>query len=1032
MTTPRNDGSPEDLAATRPFATELEATIADHSGLETAPIEARQLPLIEATIDQASSPRALDPNATQAHTVASHGAGLPGTIATNPDVTCDPPELPRSLSDLAIPERPFTDRNTAASRYRMLRPHAKGGLGEVFVALDEELGREVALKEIQERHADRIESRSRFLLEAEVTGGLEHPGIVPVYGLGRYADGRPYYAMRFIHGSSLQEAIAAFHEADKSHRDPGERELELRQLLSRFIDVCDAMAYAHARGIIHRDIKPANIMVGSFGETLVVDWGLAKALDRPDVDEITNLRPLRPMSASGSSETLYGTAIGTPHYMSPEQADGRLDILGPAADIYSLGATLYTLLTGTTAFEAQKVTVLLDKVRQGDLIPPRTRKSNVPRPLEAICLKAMAREPAERYPTVTALASDIEHWLADEPVSVYREPLPARMARWAKRHKTLVTSSAALLLAATTALAIGSVLIKREQQRTEENFLLARAAVDQMLTQLGEVDLADVPQMEPVRKRMLGQALLFYQTFLKKRANDLTVRQETTRARLRLAGILEMLGDYSEAELGFGRAVAEFETLSKTHPDNVEIRRDLSRAEHSRGLLLRKLNRFSESEHAFRSALVIRKQLVQENPKSADDREAEKNTVYHLGALLARMGGTRAEVEMAYQEAIDEQKTLTTQHPDRPSYRSDLARYMNNQGILLARNEPRSAEKIYREAMAIQQELADRSPTVAAYQWQLARTLCNLGTPLEFDQQFEEAATTYRKALSRLQQLADAFPTVPDYQSELAIVNSNLGMVLRRKKNAVAEAEQHLRTALGILGQLAERFPKRPDFRLKTAQIRRALAIVQANSNRKADAEDGFRTSLATLQSLAQEYPQVPEYQSEVAIALDSLALLLDANGQVPQAVELVQEAILHQEKAFKGATRNAYYQQYLMTDYQYLEKMLGYLGHYERLARAAEGLLVTLPDEPKALYRAARLQALAASLVARDPQLAADVKGAKIRATAEAAMTGLKRAIGQGYRPPDGLNDRVFDGLREREDFQRLKSSLQTPVRPA
>ncbi len=323
-------------------------------------------------------------------------------------------------------------------RFRLLRPHARGGLGKVFVALDAELHREVALKQILEKHADDPVSRQRFVAEAEITGGLEHPGIVPVYGVGATAGGRPYYAMRFIKGDSLKEAIEAFHQrangrfpsprrgegarragegevlesrlqavpgpakagtptgSSARSRSPspprgegarraGEgaggtiasRDLELRKLLRRFLDVCNAIDYAHSRGVIHRDIKPANIILGKHGETLVVNWGLAKAVGRadPSVGEQT-IAP----SSSGSSETMPGSAMGTPAYMSPEQALGDLDRLGPRSDVYSLGATLYCLLTGKPPFESEDVGEILRKVQRADFVAPDSSNRRWTRP----------------------------------------------------------------------------------------------------------------------------------------------------------------------------------------------------------------------------------------------------------------------------------------------------------------------------------------------------------------------------------------------------------------------------------------------------------------------------------------------------------------------------------------------------------------------------------------------------------------------------------------------------------------------------
>ncbi len=342
----------------------------------------------------------------------------PATVATGTDgnVEADRTENPALLGPTA-----------RGDRFRVLRPHARGGIGQVSVAMDAELNREVALKEIQPHLADDPSSRARFLLEAEVTGRLEHPGVVPVYALGLDPQGRPYYAMRLIRGDSLRQAIERFHsDAGRPGHDRTERALGLRGLLARFVTVCDAVAYAHSRGVIHRDLKPANVMLGPYGETLVVDWGLAKVVGRDDPITSSSEATLRPAAGSGSSETQAGTAIGTPAFMSPEQAEGRLDSVGPAADVFSLGATLYCLLAGRPPIEGSGVVEALARARRADYPPPRAVNPQVPPGLEAIVLKAMAPSPSDRYGSARDLARDVERWLADEPVSAYREPWTAQ------------------------------------------------------------------------------------------------------------------------------------------------------------------------------------------------------------------------------------------------------------------------------------------------------------------------------------------------------------------------------------------------------------------------------------------------------------------------------------------------------------------------------------------------------------------------------------------------------------------------------
>jgi WD40 repeat protein/serine/threonine protein kinase len=302
----------------------------------------------------------------------------------------------------------------SGERYRIIRPHARGGLGEVFLALDPELDRQVALKELQSYHAHDPVSQSRFLREARVTGRLEHPGIVPVYGLGRHADGRPYYAMRMIEGETLKQAIERFHGTQDAPQEPRERDLAFRQLLRRFIDACNAVAYAHSRGVVHRDIKPENIMLGRFGETLVVDWGVAKLLSdvTDETDETVNL-PNEGMPGDELSLTRPGSAIGTPQYMSPEQAAGELSRVDPTSDVYGLGATLYCLLVGHSPFTSGDIADVLNRVRRGVFPAPRRLRRSIDPKLEAICLKALAREPQQRHPSPLALAGEVDEWLAE-------------------------------------------------------------------------------------------------------------------------------------------------------------------------------------------------------------------------------------------------------------------------------------------------------------------------------------------------------------------------------------------------------------------------------------------------------------------------------------------------------------------------------------------------------------------------------------------------------------------------------------------
>ena len=295
------------------------------------------------------------------------------------------------------------DPDFSSTKYTFIKELARGGMGTVYLAEDRELNRLVAIKVLNTLEIT-DDLRNRMIREAQIIARLEHPGIVPVHDVGTLTDGRVFYAMKFVRGSRLDD-YAAQHAS-------------LRDRLRKFQAACDAVAFAHAHGVIHRDLKPQNIMIGSFGEVLVLDWGVAKILRHPVSSEAETL--MLPATAShNNGDTTQGTVIGTRHYMSPEQARGEIDQLDERADVYSLGTVLHFLLKDQ----------------------PKVSKA-----AKAICLKARASAKENRYSSASELSMDIGRLLDAEPVSAYRENAFEKVSRWVSKNRFLVLLVLAYLL----------------------------------------------------------------------------------------------------------------------------------------------------------------------------------------------------------------------------------------------------------------------------------------------------------------------------------------------------------------------------------------------------------------------------------------------------------------------------------------------------------------------------------------------------------------------------------------------------------
>jgi serine/threonine protein kinase len=331
------------------------------------------------------------------------------------------------------------------TKYRVIQRVASGGMGTVYLAQDTNLGRKLAVK-VMNLQDSSGELAARMLREARIVALLEHPSIVPIHDVGTLADGRVFYAMKLVQGGHLDQYV--------------KENISLPGLLRVFQKVCEAVAFAHAHGVIHRDLKPENIMVGAFGEVLVMDWGVAKVLSsraqdngaqaerETSGDSGIDARATLPLSngAEAVGETAGGMVIGTPAYMSPEQVLGKTNLLDERTDVYALGAVLYFLTAGRSPFEPVSMADAREQIVNKAPVRPRHFNPKLPRSIEAMALKALSKQREERYGTAQEMADDVVRFLDGKPVSAYRENIVERTGRWANQHRFIILLILAYLL----------------------------------------------------------------------------------------------------------------------------------------------------------------------------------------------------------------------------------------------------------------------------------------------------------------------------------------------------------------------------------------------------------------------------------------------------------------------------------------------------------------------------------------------------------------------------------------------------------
>ncbi len=948
-------------------------------------------------------------------------SGVPHVITPDSTIDLVHTTVPKPADPYATRAPSIGETTSKGARFRILRPHARGGLGVVHVAHDTELNREVALKEILDKLADNEDSRSRFVAEAEITGGLEHPSIVPVYGLGRDMTGRPYYAMRFIRGDSLQDAIRKFHGPTGPKRGSGERVIALHKLLKRFIDVCNALNYAHSRGIVHRDLKPSNIMVGDYGETLVVDWGLAKRLRGGD--SAREIGPLSPPIGSQPMETLAGSTVGTPNYMSPEQAEGRTETIGPASDVYSLGASLYELLTGQTSFAGiNDLGTILHRVQKGDYPSVRVIDPTIPRALEAICLRAMAVRPEDRYASAGALAEDLEHWLADEPVAAMAESTLQKFQRWTRRHRSATLSAAAALVAISVVATSAFVVVKKaladeqvalqertkaltaqkqateaaehDRKRAEGRETLAVEAIKNFeQAVVGNPLLKNDAKLKPLRDTLLKQPLDFSRKLREMLQADGDTRPESIRrlaeATYSLAYTTSEIGDQTDAIRGYEEALAVFQRLVDEHTTGASDQERVAEASNNLALLQRATGRHDAALKSFNHALEIFEKLAKEQPENDALENSVASILANIGNLH-RDSGKMHEAFVALERALSIGKKLVKDRPDNPTYQDNLANCFNNLGNLaVASGKADQARTFYQSALDLREQLVKNAPANDTYRRNLSTSILNLGALERDTGQTKAALASFQRAIAIVEKLAAEQPSALEFQESLAHCYSDLGL-LQSETEQTADGIASFKRAIAIDERLAAGNPTVHTYRHELTKNYNNLGLLERSAGQNDAALGSYRRAVELLEALVHDHPNLIDYQSSLAGSLTNLANLQADLGKPQDALAMHRRVL---EMLANLRTRNAQDPSYGM-----------------RIARAH-------------------------LILARDlALLSAQGNAEKAKESGDQSMAELRLAEKEGWTIWEFVElDRAFAKLRERDDLKAFlaEKKAKKPAKP-
>ncbi|MCB9889658.1 MAG: serine/threonine protein kinase [Planctomycetes bacterium] len=929
------------------------------------------------------------------------------------------------LRDLLLPmlanDEPVPADETALGQlggYRLVREVGRGGMGVVYEAIEESLDRRVALKVLPPMATLQPRQIERFRREAAAAARIQHPGVVPVYGVGE-SGGTYYFAMEFVDGPTLGTRVARLRERFTDFRDGfGDAELgkglgsgyqaQVATLVAR---VGDALAAAHEQGVIHRDIKPQNLLLTSDDAVRVVDFGLAKDLARHSISQAEEVG-------------------GTPHYMSPEQVGGLRNV-DHRTDIYSLGVVLYELLSLRCPFERSTQQALLLAITTQEPPPLRRVSPRVAADLDVICQRALEKDPARRYQTAAEFAADLRRFVDHEPIHARPPSSVTRFLKLVRRRRAASIAVATVALVPLLGLVFYFQVHRPRLQREQARVDLEQRMNDQSVVQAQEairvhvmraIDLAQKPHMESTCRDMIVEAI-----GMSRRLQDRADRVPGVVPFLaglhgQLGRTLVELGDPREALQHLERCVALFGEALARVPGSRRLQRELLVGQTATADVLDRVGRAADAEALLTRTIAGQQKLAPSTPGSDEDHEGDCLTSrVVLGRLLTREGRF-VEAERVFGACLAElergtQEWRTKHAADHFEVHYGVGRLSQFRGLGSA------AVEQFERAIAVGKVALTRGPQDRIWRERVARADRDLGASLDLLGRAQESAAAFDRAFDAFDKLRGEFPGLVGFTLGAARSLAGRASIEGRARRWDA-AERAAREAVRLVETIPEDQSAVANYIAARGKMRSTLAQVLSNlTDRVAETDKLFDAAIADQRAAVRQDPKLARAHSVLALTLHNRGSWLFARKRFAPAKELAQEALAEQRAALALLPENKYYLRHCLLHQRLLAESCLYTRNYVAAEQATRDYLATGGTKVatgQAAIVVARNFARCASLAEIDGLLTEDARKSVMTRCATDAIRYLKVAVDAGC-DKRRLRDPAFSVLRGRQDFRAL-----------